>query len=1795
MNLFVESLAGYLKQEWDKAFTASENPKEALFILQSLSPENAFALFAELEEHRQQWLQQQPLLQCHFRVAAGLWQDWQASTPVVELDKAMARLGGLGSNGDRLWIDEADRLTYYRNLQATGDQALVVVLLGFNHASDQGGQADFHRVDEQRLWQQAMEQRFIGWVRRLCERYAPESSETDIERFDEIIQQLFKTRSRQLDKLSEFLTIIANGGQDIASLGDLLERFYWHLPFWGIPPLRMLPNEKKTASFLKEADVFISHQRFKSPSEQKKVWGKLCNAFAEGRLELPEEVYSESGQLFLDTKTYQTVLHSFIFNAEAEARNKLLQADLLPVLKILKGKEDKPPSTPEKPLRLSGLSIDVMLQAVWYTLQEFKDKKLGKRKLADVLAKVNVVVKSFSHDLSADTENGQDGKELAKELLLGCLGGLDKVFTDMDWRVPIDDEQAFQLTDHWEKTIPLALDLKQITYGTSRSRPHVKLSVELEYLQGEAPILDGNDNETERLAFRKVVIWAFGPTQPERVRFQCAQSIVTDWQQTPPEHWFLPAFQMPATVMTALYFAADEDEANRLVAQALSERRIIDLLNGLDGANVHDSLRESVRQLMFNYRAWLDCYVKNGYYAADAGFFNALTKAYLNLAERVFDSTLVGSTEILRRFYKAFLLVDDTMQPNAEYLSSAVAWGLTPAVIELVEARTCFLRNGFSEIVSEWGIGRDGKTAFCTLLGLAKIHRPLAGLVVDANRTLSAEIKTFGFLHCLGKPGDLEKSLAVQTLLREEDNDDADRINELLSPSEESSVVQQVLEDYVQFYPFANDGLRIIALHVDDLASVLSGIYRFLRTYLDSDKCAEDWPAFHCTVTVYSTASSPMVTEKRLADWREHVLEKRREHGRPLRLAVGHRYAPNRKRMEEFLRQESRCYDVAFLFHFLGGSLIGQIEPTKPFQFDYRNISRFPICEYPRPIQQGNVYCRQSLLSNRRLRMQTRHGDLSAKLHPLHNSSTDHLLFGQVDYTPWQTVVEALHQKAQWVACIDPFVDKHMLCGKDPAERRKIVGFASGLGDYGELNLSVSTEQDTLSRLTELVKWQLNDLLPLQSSDNLDGIAAQVVGESEEIIGLSSLHAVVGKGEKIREVIGFAAIRRALAKSSAEMSQLLPIDALLHWLPRNQPRPDLLSLSLSMREDDLPLVEVVVIECKFGQHNPVHLDKASEQVSAGLSHLTQLFAPNRPDIDRMSFDRRYWWAQLQRAITSRCIVHLSDPERGKLDQALEALAEGYYEIAWQAAIFTFWTDEPGPEPIVQALRLPANTLTKPFQVPEDFAVWHLALGYQGLAKLFSKQDPHPLITLRDKSAIRVRPVVDQKDSCLSQTSELESNLEKHNPTIPPDEELKDLSKLPASDVSLASNVLDISQQPDDDFVQTLPLHAELEAFPDSEVITPSLTAVPERLLIGTRSNGDPVYWHYGHPQLNNRHLLIFGASGSGKTYGIQCLLAEMAAQGLHSLIIDYTDGFLPQQVEPRFREIAKPQNHLVITDKLPLNPFRRQTRLIDPSMPIIEETSYQVACRVASIFSSIFETMGDQQFATLIRALEIGIEGVGFTLDALPDRLRADGSYGETLANKLEPLIRSKPFREGGDSAWEKMLAAPQHWVQILQLSGLSREIQKLVTEFALWDLYDYACSNGSQYRPIPIVLDEIQNLDHRSDSPIDKMLREGRKFGLSLILATQTTSQFNQEQRDRLFQAGHKLFFKPADTEISRFAELLSQKGNLSKNDWGQRLASLQKGQCWSLGPVLTSSGALKEEAFLVSVSAFEQRQLGK
>jgi DNA phosphorothioation-dependent restriction protein DptH len=197
-----------------------------------------------------------------------------------------------------------------------------------------------------------------------------------------------------------------------------------------------------------------------------------------------------------------------------------------------------------------------------------------------------------------------------------------------------------------------------------------------------------------------------------------------------------------------------------------------------------------------------------------------------------------------------------------------------------------------------------------------------------------------------------------------------------------------------------------------------------------------------------------------------------------------------------------------------------------------------------------------------------------------------------------------------------------------------------------------------------------------------------------------------------------------------------------------------------------------------------------------------------------------------------------------------------------------------------------------------------------------------------------------------------------------------------------------------------------------------------------------------------------------------------------------------------------------------------------------------------------------------------------------------------TVANKLTPLGRANLFQGKEKNSWQGIYSDQESKVNIMQLAGLSRDLAKIATEFILWDLYDYASHQGNKEQPLPMVLDEIQNLDHRLDSPLGKFLTEGRKFGLSAILATQTLSNLSQEAQSRLFMASHKLFFRPADTELKEYATLLANATSEKMDIWKNKLVALNKGECYSLGPSLNpKTGKLEEKAFPIRITALSER----
>ncbi|MBY5980536.1 DNA phosphorothioation-dependent restriction protein DptH [Ferrimonas balearica] len=366
-----------------------------------------------------------------------------------------------------------------------------------------------------------------------------------------------------------------------------------------------------------------------------------------------------------------------------------------------------------------------------------------------------------------------------------------------------------------------------------------------------------------------------------------------------------------------------------------------------------------------------------------------------------------------------------------------------------------------------------------------------------------------------------------------------------------------------------------------------------------------------------------------------------------------------------------------------------------------------------------------------------------------------------------------------------------------------------------------------------------------------------------------------------------------------------------------------------------------------------------------------------------------------------------------------------------------------------------------------------------------------------------------------------------------------------------------------------------------------------RVLLGKCARTEKnVYWEYDHPELANRHMIIFGRSGQGKTYCIQGLLMDLARQKASSLVIDYTNGFLPGHLEPEFIEAVEPKSHILAQQPIGIRPFRKQSQ--DFGGVVIEEATHTVAGRISSVFNKVYSSIGERQLATLANVIEEGValHGENYDFNCMLEALKDEGNIGEALANKLSPLVKSNLFGGETKHSWSDVFASGCSGSDIIQMASLPNDTSMLGTEFILWDLYAYACSYGNKKNPMPIVLDEVQNLDHRLESPLGKMLTEGRKFGISLILATQTLSMLAKDQQDRLFQASHKLFFAPAETEVEKYAKLLELSiPNSNKKEWVERLNQLKKGECISVGLHMNNSGTVSQSARRVKVSALGDR----
>ncbi|MYZ05192.1 DUF87 domain-containing protein [Lactobacillus salivarius] len=250
-----------------------------------------------------------------------------------------------------------------------------------------------------------------------------------------------------------------------------------------------------------------------------------------------------------------------------------------------------------------------------------------------------------------------------------------------------------------------------------------------------------------------------------------------------------------------------------------------------------------------------------------------------------------------------------------------------------------------------------------------------------------------------------------------------------------------------------------------------------------------------------------------------------------------------------------------------------------------------------------------------------------------------------------------------------------------------------------------------------------------------------------------------------------------------------------------------------------------------------------------------------------------------------------------------------------------------------------------------------------------------------------------------------------------------------------------------------------------------------RIYLGKRLTGNKkIYWEYGNPQLPNKHMLVTGKSGQGKTYFLQTIMWELSKNKVSSLVIDYTDSYLNNELDDDFKKKMgkKLKEVIVYQEKLPINPFKIQKRFL-PGL-VLTETPEDMVDRIIEVLDFIFH-LGIQQKSLARRIMLKGYKNnpTDYTLTQFKEQLLETNS-GENVYSRMSVLLDRDPFTYQSSFDWSKVFNY-EGTVTILQMVQYQRQIQNTMIEFLLWDLFYHSQTkkDGTIY---PIFLDEIQNLN---------------------------------------------------------------------------------------------------------------------
>lgn len=1672
---------------------------------------------------------------------------------------------------NRGWVADKESVTYYRNLHCTN----LLILLGTEDEEDTGGLMNCFTItpdwiikDLGNRYHQIFADCFIN-----------DLTEDEKSTIDAAYRSLFTYVPINICKLSDFADRWTNCFSTIndfcMDFGESLSE--WGLPGWFSKPLS--PQALRKSNFLKDNYNFISRKQFQRISRRNYsgIENRLNQYKEEGHdVETDWAIYG-----FQDYGEFKDCILAFTCGDNvSKNRERLLHFDFAIIQKILSYRE-KTDRKSSRQVTITGQPIEVFLNAA---IRMMKQAALFE---IDDLSEIHFSFKSVEIVTGfTDIDDNEKQLLLAETWRNICIhvNGVFEFVNQNEWilgknivKLVCEDESLFD-----PKQVGNYLgNIVNVASGTNTLNK-VNFYVCAYDTQNNPIMIEENDSLQE---FSFDYNW----------KFENDASWCYDFRDLAFCDYPVGARKIPVGIMKHIrntmlskseqeFFDVYDEDAP--VYELDMQQYVSEHIHSSDPAVIEIEMRfEELGKAFCEFARNLKD--KGIYYCFMDESKNSLIEKYNNLSTTIIKHEFADNDQWIKdAFLQSFTILErGDYIANEEEPSCVIIPPWHPAALQKISDQKRFIVDGLNQTVNGLNRATYRATNIDNLIDhfmrMTEIQSAIDIFPSKGNDYIGV-MGSYGNF-CLY--GDIKYIQGIKTRMKdiirkEAIYDDEFKASALTKMNDDAKMFFDIFMDYIKAMPSVKDSLKIVFINPSDLQPIIAAVSK----YTDTIRKDRDVEKIDLRLSILVRPENKG-GKNYLSYWMNDYFSEDED--------VNVRVYLNEWRQKSDLQKlVSDNNDIVINMDLMHEESFRFIPNANSIDMKISEC-RFPIVYKPTPVSKTSKK-RKIELSQPQFTASFNHTQVAR-----YTKNADVVPDGtflavresNVDLNTRQ-IIEMLHEKAYWVVCIDKVMDGALLRDESGSDSYSIIGFSTGKGMYGQYNLTITARNSIRNTIRKKLRDRLYRLFKWDS-DVLDKAVDRVMAEARSLDGISIFSAINQKGTNINEFMAYVmtSLRSAKEETNSALKVIIHLDSYKHWFNNSDKddksmRPDFLILSVGGEKSKLK-IKAKIIECKTASyHNyDTHIEKALRQVDHGRKQLSRLFDPESDSIER-----RYWYAQLYRALVFAQITFANNSKEYKeLSEKLRSILDGNFEIEWECGIIGFWVDLPGERESFDHV----NGITI-YNIPQE-GIQNLLLGSTNSEFV-------------DVDAELMAAIEDDDDDLNYAKAENQIQIEKYRVNTRTRRELKDENEKRQKDkehrdnqpIDHSVNGENNNQNTDVEEVKEIEteIHQKPQDTESSDIVeNENGSSIQEdnhleniRVLIGKDRLNYGVFWEFGNKGLSNRHLLITGTSGQGKTYGIQTMLYEISKTSISTVVFDYTEGFRLDQLEHKFidKMQGRIDNRIVYFTGVPINPFKRHE--IEVAGMRAPEKISDVAQRIAATLSHVYG-FGDQQFAAIYDACRTGMEKYGdaMSMNKLEQELNeSSNKSAKSVVSKMSPFVHSVEFSET-ECEWDNILYNETGRLTIFQLTNFVRDIQVIITEFMLWDMWHYAKKNGNKDKPFIVVLDEAQNLSHAANSPSGLILTEGRKFGWSAWYATQSLRVLNDDEITRLMQAGFKLNFKPTASEIISMAKQLNPT---DVNEWRNPLINLKKGECIVVGDRIQRDGIFKPgKPTITKVTPFEER----